>query len=255
MPDRLVRGEGIAWGGAVVRCIIAFALVLVSTLARASEVSAIPQIVDADTINADNVKIRLLGIDAPEMEQICLDAQGKPWRCGLEARNALNRRAGGHLWTCRPSGSDRYGRTLASCSVDGEDISSWLVRNGWALAFRRYSVTYIADEDFARQSEKGLWHGSFIAPWEWRHRSAKTTILGAKMVSVEASRILGATAVGTPPAPDCLIKGNLRSSSTCIYHVPGGHFYDRLNMTNSAARRWFCSEAEAQAAGCRRSKL
>jgi hypothetical protein len=143
-----------------------------------------------------------------------------------------------------------------SVTVDGEDVSRWLVRNGWALAFRRYSVAYVADEDFAREQKRGLWSGAFIAPWEWRHRSTETVVLGAVSVPVDAqSRLLSPAAAAKPPDPNCVIKGNLKSAGQCIYHMPGGHFYDRLDMQRSASRRWFCTESEAQAAGCRRSKL
>jgi hypothetical protein len=117
-------------------------------------------------------------------------------------------------------------------------------------------VAYVADEDFAREQKRGLWSGAFIAPWEWRHRSTETVVLGAVSVPVDAqSRLLSPTAATKPPDPNCIIKGNLKSAGQCIYHMPGGHFYDRLDMQRSASRRWFCSEAEAQAAGCRRSKL
>jgi hypothetical protein len=130
------------------------------------------------------------------------------------------------------------------------------VRNGWALAFRRYSTAYVADEDFAREQKHGLWSGVFIAPWEWRHRSSATLILGALVVPIQAqNRLLSPTAAAQPPNPSCAIKGNLKSAGQCIYHMPGGRFYDRLDMQRSASRRWFCSEAEAEAAGCRKSKL
>jgi hypothetical protein len=75
------------------------------------------------------------------------------------------------------TGTDVYKRHLGSCSVGGEDVSRWLVCNGWGLAFRRYSTAYVADEDYARVQKRGLWSGAFIAPWEWRHRSSATVVL------------------------------------------------------------------------------
>jgi hypothetical protein len=126
----------------------------------------------------------------------------------------------------------------------------------WALAFRRYSTAYVADEDWARDHKNGLWSGAFVAPWDWRHRGQKTVILGALDVPVDAQRkLMAPQAAGEPPSAGCVIKGNFSRSDRCIYHVPGGRFYDRLMMEPAATRRWFCSEAEAQAAGCRRSKL
>ena len=224
--------------------------------ARAEQVQAVPQIVDADTFYAGPTKIRLSGIDAPEMDQICIDAAGKDWKCGIEAREKLQAFARDRSWACTLTGKDVYKRYLGSCTVKGEDVSRWLVRNGWALAFRRYSTAYVADEDYAREQKRGLWGGAFIAPWEWRHRSSATVVLGALAVPRDAqSRLLSPAATAKPPDPSCAIKGNLKSAGQCIYHLPGGRSYDRLDMRQSVSRRWFCSAAEAQAAGCRQSKL
>jgi endonuclease YncB( thermonuclease family) len=222
----------------------------------ASEVSAVPRIVDGDTIYAGTVKIRLSGVDAPETDQLCLDAHGQSWTCGIEAKTRLQAFSRDRTWVCQLAGTDRYGRYLGSCSIDGEDVSQWLVRNGWALAFRRYSTAYVRDEEDAREQKQGLWSGAFIAPWDWRRRGPETTILGAFAVPTDAQRkLISPAVVSVPPSPDCVIKGNQSRRDQCIYHLPGGRFYDRLDMERSASRRWFCSEAEAQAAGCRKSKL
>ncbi|ODM73115.1 thermonuclease family protein [Bradyrhizobium elkanii] len=230
---------------------------LAAVPAWASEVIGVPRIVDADTVYIGQAKIRLQGVDAPEMDQTCLNAAGKSWTCGIAARAALESHSNGRSWLCRTSGTDRYRRDLGTCYIGEEDVNGWLVREGWALAFRRYSTVYLPDEERAQASQKGLWQGAFIAPWQWRHRSISTVILGAVAVPTDAqkSMISRSVTAGDPPAPNCSIKGNLRATPTCIYHLPGGQFYDRLSMTDSRTRRWFCSEAEAVAAGCRRSKL
>lgn len=238
------------------RVALTIALCFISLSAFAKQISAVPQIVDADTIYAGSTRIRLSGIDAPETEQTCIDAAGKDWSCGIDAREKLRTFAGGKAWICDLTGTDRYRRHLGSCTVDGTDVSRWLVRNGWALAFRRYSVAYVADEDYARTQKLGLWSGAFIAPWEWRRRSSATVVLGAVAVPIGAqTRLLSPTAAARPPDSNCIIKGNLKSAQQCIYHMPGGQFYDRLDMERISSRRWFCTEAEAQAAGCRKSKL
>lgn len=232
-----------------------FCSVLVAQLAAARDVEGVPEIVDADTIYAGTVKIRLAGIDAPETDQVCLDPNGQSWACGLEARRQLESFSRSRPWLCRLTGEVTYDRQVGSCTVDGEDVGRWLVHEGWALAFERYSQMYVRDEGIARAGRKGLWSGAFIAPWDWRHRSPKTLVLGAFVVRNDAQRkLIARELASTPPDPACIIKANLRTDR-CIYHVPGGHFYDRLDMTSKPSRRWFCSEAEARAAGCRKSKL
>jgi endonuclease YncB( thermonuclease family) len=94
--------------------------------ATAAELTGTPRIVDGDTVEIGGVKIRLEGIDAPETDQLCLNAKGQRWTCGIDARDQLINKAGGKPWTCRVSGSDRYGRSLATCKVDGEDVESWM---------------------------------------------------------------------------------------------------------------------------------
>jgi endonuclease YncB( thermonuclease family) len=227
-----------------------------TTPSRADPLVTVPRIMDADTVDAGTVKIRLNGMDAPESDQRCLDAHGTVWNCGLDATAKLEAYTHGRPWSCQLTGADRYGRAIGTCFVNGEDVNRWLVRNGWVLAFRRYSTIYVADEDYAREHQLGLWSGAFIAPWDWRHRGPETIVLGAYQVPTTAQRdLLSPALAATPPNPTCVIKSNFKSRDGCIYHVPGGHFYDRLTMEPGSGPRWFCTEAEAQAAGCRRSKL
>lgn len=221
--------------------------------AEASELRSVPHIVDADTVYVGGQKIRLSGIDAPEMDQNCIDGQGRDDNCGITAKTRLEAFSGNREWKCGINGSDAYGRHLGVCHVDGEDVNRWLVRNGWALAFTRYSKTYVEDEKHAREQKLGLWAGAFTAPWDWRRRTDKTEILGAVAVPLDAQRRLTSPASVAPPT-GCAIKGNLKSRQECIYHVPGGRYYDGLDMSSTPSRRWFCSEAEAIAAGCRKSK-
>lgn len=221
---------------------------------EAREVSGTAQVADADTIYVGDARIRLSGVDAPESDQICLDAGGRPWNCGVEAKRRLEDFAGQRTWTCSLAELDRYGRYIAVCTVGGQDVSRWLVRNGWGLAFRRYSTAYVRDEEEARTGKRGLWSGAFIAPWDWRQRGLSTAILGAYAVPTDSQRkLISPASAGVAPVAGCTIKANLRTD-VCIYHVRGGYYYDRLNMERGANRRWFCTEAEAQAAGCRRSR-
>jgi hypothetical protein len=101
---------------------------------------------------------------------------------------------------CTPTGSDKYGRTLALCRLTGDDLNAWIVREGWALAFTRYSKVYVAEEEQARRAQRGLWSGAFIAPWDWRHRNCKTEVLGALQVPINAQAIL--CSASDAPSPE-----------------------------------------------------
>jgi endonuclease YncB( thermonuclease family) len=245
----MTRAEAIRW---IARLILTF---LTTTYpALAAEISGLPRIVDGDTVEIGQVKIRLSGIDAPETDQVCLDAKAEKWACGITARDQLIKHSNGQPWQCETTGTDRYGRSLANCFIEGEDVSKWMVRSGWALSFVRYSHTYDADEVAAREAHAGLWAGSFIAPWDWRHRNKATIVLGAVSVPVNAQTILlGAVSASEAPSPECVIKGNVNRNGERIYHLPGQLNYGQINMAKGVGERWFCTEAEAQAAGWRRA--
>jgi len=126
-----------------------------------------PMIIDGDTIEIRGQRIRLWGIDAPETAQLCA-RDGKPWSCGVDATYALAEWIGERTAICEHRGVDQYGRIIGRCFVGGTDVSAWLVENGWALAFRRYSLDYVGHEDRARRMRAGIWSSEFQPPWEWR---------------------------------------------------------------------------------------
>ncbi len=125
-------------------------------------------VIDGDTIEIQGQRIRLHGVDAPEKGQPCFDASGNIYRCGQVAAMALDHLIGASPVSCRERDTDRYGRTVAICAVRGVDIEAWLVRNGHAFAYRRYSSDYIGAEQEAKNNRRGLWAGHTQAPWEWR---------------------------------------------------------------------------------------
>jgi endonuclease YncB( thermonuclease family) len=128
-----------------------------------------PGITDGDTLRFPTARVRLYGIDAPEKDQICLDATEEPWPCGRDSAVALQRLIAGQDVRCTAMDRDRYGRIIAICLAGKTEINAWMVENGWALAYRHYSTRYVPQEDAARIARRGLWRGSFTPPWEWRH--------------------------------------------------------------------------------------
>ncbi|UJB15938.1 thermonuclease family protein [Xanthomonas translucens] len=124
-------------------------------------------VIDGDTIEIRGTRVRLVGVDAPESNQRCGRA-GEEWACGQKAALALSDWLGSRTVSCSPSGKDRYQRMLARCFVGNEDVQSWMVLNGWALAYRQYSTDYVSAEEVAQSRRAGVWAGEFTKPWEWR---------------------------------------------------------------------------------------
>jgi len=125
------------------------------------------QITDGDTIKINGEKIRFSGIDTPELKQECIKENIKN-SCGLKAKKILIEKIGNNKVICQSEGKDQYNRTLAECFVNNESLSSYLVRNGYAFAYRKYSKKFILDEDYARLNKKGLWSMKFEFPWDHR---------------------------------------------------------------------------------------
>ena len=143
-------------------------LLSLSLNVTASEISGIPSITDGDTIKILNKRIRFHGIDAPEKKQICI-VNFKEYGCGEEATIALIKKIGGKSVTCELQNNlDRYKRYIGVCFLEDVDLNKWMVRNGYAVAYRRYSKKYIEDENYAKKNKIGLWSGNFIHPEKWR---------------------------------------------------------------------------------------
>ena len=134
----------------------------------AGEISGVPKIIDGDTIKILNKRIRFHGIDTPEKKQFCVK-NSKEYRCGKEATNALKKKIDGKLVTCKVQNKlDRYKRYIGVCLLGDVNLNKWMVRNGYAVSYRRYSKDYIEDENYAKKKKTGLWSGNFIHPEKWR---------------------------------------------------------------------------------------
>lgn len=148
--------------------IVALAASTAAAAAPIVGVASVASVVDGDTVEIHGVRIRLHGIDAPESRQLCTRPTGERWRCGQQASLALSDQIGRSTVSCAPRDTDRYGRTVAVCISRGVDLNGWLVIQGWAVAYLRYSRDYVRAEDQARTGRRGVWSGQFDMPWEWR---------------------------------------------------------------------------------------
>ena len=128
------------------------------------------KITDGDTIKINGEKIRFSGIDTPELNQTCAK-EGIKNSCGLTAKQILIDKIVDNKVKCIKEGKDRYKRILAECFVNNESLSRYLVRSGYAFAYRKYSKKFIIDEDYARVNKLGMWSMEFEYPWDFRRNN------------------------------------------------------------------------------------
>lgn len=213
------------------RSLLVLSLLALPVPSQAAEVIGRARAVDGDTLEVAGHKVRLFGIDAPELDQSC-DRGGRRWACGEAARKALAEIVGRQRLSCEVQDIDRYGRNVATCMAGGEDVAALMVRQGMAIAYRRYSGRYVNAEAAARADGIGLWTSTYIQPEQHRAEGR------------EQDPVLSG---------DCLIKGNIGQSGKRIYHLPGQADYAATRINEGKGERWFCTEAEARAAGFRRA--
>ena len=158
--------------------ILTFIFFLTQTL-NGTEIYGTPKIIDGDTVHINNKKIRLEGIDAPELKQQCkkpvlqisvmISFQfNKNYSCGVKSKVKLINKISDSKIKCITSSKDRYKRFLATCYKDKINLNKWMVRNGNAVVYKRYSKDYVRDEAYAKKNKLGVWKGSFIMPEKWR---------------------------------------------------------------------------------------
>jgi endonuclease YncB( thermonuclease family) len=144
-------------------------LLLLSGAAFADDFVGQASVVDGDTLEIHEMRIRLWGVDAPESSQLRRGEDSLQYRCGAQAANDLDTFIARRPVNCLPLSLDPYGRTVATCSVGGTDLGEWLVRNGLALDWPQYSKgRYDGAQRDAERSGRGMWAGSYVEPWLFR---------------------------------------------------------------------------------------
>ena len=128
------------------------------------------KVVDGDTIHLNGEKIRFSGIDTPEIKQLC-NKDDEAIRCVIRAKELLINKIGKNKVKCVNEGIDRYKRILAECFVNNQSLSKYLVREGFAFAYRKYSTKFIEDENYAKKNKTGMWSMTFEYPWDYRRKN------------------------------------------------------------------------------------
>ncbi|RFP86137.1 thermonuclease family protein [Rhodobacteraceae bacterium 63075] len=191
------------------------------------------EVVDGDTIRLGGQPVRLHGIDAPEQSQTCESAEGARWACGSWVTQRAKGAFEGRIARCEAVDIDRYERIVARCEAGGVDMGQWLVSEGLAFAYRKYSMAYDLDEKRAAVNDRGLHASRVQSPAQFRRSQRKEE---------------------APPDPACRIKGNISAKGVKIFHAPGQQHYTRTRISTRKGERWFCSAQEARAAGWRKAR-
>lgn len=160
--------------GTVAVCLLVFGLYQLD--AQADRAPAIPQdfhvtghaiVHDGDSLHIGKTKIRLWGIDAPELKQNCL-INAEQSDCGVQARDALREIIGEQAIACAQKGIS-YDRVVAQCFAGDVDIAQALMQRGFAISEWYHSrAPYEVDEKAAKAKKLGIWQSTFEKPSQWR---------------------------------------------------------------------------------------
>ncbi|WP_018996192.1 thermonuclease family protein [Hirschia maritima] len=204
-------------------------------------ISGRAQVTDGDSLRIGDERIRLFGIDALEGKQTC-NFSGDEWACGRSSRKALERAIGRNAVSCTVYDKDKYKRSVSICRVGETDLNEGQVRNGWAVAYTKYSKKYASAEKDAHANQRGIWRSEFERPEDYRRR--------IRQVNAERAR----QNQSRPVKAGCDIKGNISSGSgNRIFHVRGQRDYERTSINTKKGERWFCTEQEAWSAGWKKA--
>jgi endonuclease YncB( thermonuclease family) len=239
------------------RFLFASALLTIAAMPTSHALAATATVKDGATLQLAGNTFRLDGVDAPAVDQMCIDDHADSWACGVEAREQLTKLIGGKQVRCGDLGPDpaTKKRRLGLCIVEGETLSlgQLLVQKGFALADAKGK--FQADEMAAKDDRRGLWKGCLVAPADFRLWKKDAALVGGSCRADRDQQIRSVLFPADPVMPaGCTIKGKYAvrarvTGNIGIYHLQACRSYPGLNNSE----RWFCSEDEAQAAGFRKA--
>lgn len=230
-----------------VLALYAMILAALSAPAAANTLRGTANVSDGDSLSVSGIRVRLLGIDAPELDQTCTDSTiAIP--CGELAKQQLQSMIDQSSVSCSGQATDAYGRLVAVCRIGGVDLGQAMVEAGWAVAYRKHSEAYAAPEVRARAMKAGIWRWGFQMPEDYRAVRVEKEEQAEPKRSRPTPRQATATAQRWEQNGQCLIKGNRSRRGEWIYHLPGMPYY-----AATRAEDYFCTEQQAQAAGYRRA--
>jgi endonuclease YncB( thermonuclease family) len=172
-PAKLPKQKNVFLLFSVAAALSLYALTDIESLLTTPSIVGRASAIDSDTLDIHGQRIRLYGIDAPEGTQRCQNANGQDYDCGQQATKALSNKIGQQNVSCNQRDIDQYGRIVAICWAGDENLNRWLVSEGLAVAYKRYSVKYVLAEITARFAGRGLWAGDFMEPEMWRRENRK----------------------------------------------------------------------------------
>jgi endonuclease YncB( thermonuclease family) len=202
-------------------------------LAAAADLSGPARVLDGDTLDVAGQHVRLYGIDAPEVGQLC-SRRGMAWACGAAATELLRELIGEQHVACRTLEREPDGRIIGKCKVDWLDLGAEMVTRGFAIAVLQISRDYLQNYREARGKENGIFAGIFVEPAKWRR---------GERLEVEIENSDGTAA--------CRIKGLRGPDGGQTYYVPEHAAYEEAAVDATRGDRWFCSAQEADDAGWR----
>jgi endonuclease YncB( thermonuclease family) len=190
------------------------------------------RVFDGDTLQLGNDVYNLVGIDAPEIGQVC-DANGNIQRCGLTAAYHLRKMLNLGKSSLRCQRLAVTGPTMvASCAIGERDVSLDMIQSGYAVAKPDAPPNYVMAQAKAKEAGIGIWGSRFVVPAEWRE---------GRRLDIETK----------PGHQSCVIKGIVEEGRR-FYFGPLDDVYDTIDVAASPEGRTFCSEDEARLAGWRR---